>query len=110
MSASTRLLALAAMRCHPGAPRLSPVEIAEHLATLEGWTLGDNRISKTFSFANYYETMAFVNAIAYVAHREDHHADLAVGYHRCGVTYTTHDAGGVTVNDCICAAKIERLA
>ena len=110
LSAGTRLLALAAMRCHPGAPRLGHVEINEHLATLAGWTYADNRIEKTFRFANYYETMAFVNAIAYVAHREDHHPDLAVGYNRCGVTYTTHDAGGVTVNDCICAAKVERLA
>jgi 4a-hydroxytetrahydrobiopterin dehydratase len=106
----TRLLALAAMRCRPGAPRLGQDEIDEHLATLAGWSFDNNRIEKTFRFANYYETMAFVNAIAYVAHREDHHPDLAVGYNRCGVTYTTHDAGGVTVNDCICAAKVERLA
>jgi 4a-hydroxytetrahydrobiopterin dehydratase len=106
---STRLLALAAMRCHPGAPRLSPDELQEHLSILSGWTFADNRISRTFSFANYYETMAFVNAVAFIAHREDHHPDLAVGYNRCGVAYSTHDAGGVTVNDCICAAKIERL-
>ena len=106
----TRLLALAAMRCRPGAPRLGHDEINEHLAALGGWSLTDNRIEKSFRFTNYYETMAFVNAIAYVAHREDHHPDLAVGYNRCGVTYTTHDAGGVTVNDCICAAKVERLA
>jgi 4a-hydroxytetrahydrobiopterin dehydratase len=110
LSASTRLLALAAMRCHPGAPRLGHVEVTEHLTTLEGWSYADNRIAKTYRFANYYETMAFVNAVAWVAHREDHHPDLAVGYNRCGVTFTTHDAGGVTVNDCICAAKVERLA
>ena len=105
----TRLLALAAMRCHPGAPRLAPDELQAHLSTLPGWSFSDNRIAKTFSFANYHETMAFVNAIAWIAHREDHHPDLAVGYNRCGVVWSTHDAGGVTVNDCICAAKIERL-
>jgi len=108
--AGTRLPALAAMRCRPGAPRLGLDEINEHLATLAGWSCTDNRMAKTFRFANFCETMAFVNAVAYVAHREDHHPDLAVGYDRCGVAYTTHDAGGVTVNDCICAAKVEGLA
>jgi 4a-hydroxytetrahydrobiopterin dehydratase len=54
--------------------------------------------------------MAFVNAVAYVAHRQDHHPDLTVGYNRCTVALSTHDAGGVTLNDCICAAKVERLA
>ena len=76
---STRLLALAAMRCHPGAPRLSPDELQEHLSILSGWTFADNRIGRTFSFANYYETMAFANAVAFIAHREDHHPDLGVG-------------------------------
>ena len=109
IGADARLLALAAMRCRPGAPRLGHDEINGHLAALAGWSFTDNRIAKTFRFASYYETMAFANAIAYVAHRENHHPDLAIGYDRCGVTYTTHDAGGVTVNDCICAAKIERL-
>ena len=108
--AGTRLLALAAMRCRPGAPRLGLDEINEHLATLAGWSFTNNHIEKTFRFASFHETMAFVNAVAYVAHRADHHPDLAVGYNRCSVTYTTHDAGGVTVNDCICAAKVERLA
>jgi 4a-hydroxytetrahydrobiopterin dehydratase len=106
---STRLLALAAMRCRPGAPRLAPDELSEQLSILAGWGYADNRIAKTFAFANYHETMAFVNAVAYIAHREDHHPDLAVGYNRCGVAYSTHDAGGVTLNDCICAAKVERL-
>jgi 4a-hydroxytetrahydrobiopterin dehydratase len=108
--AGTKLLALAAMRALPGAPRISREEIAEHLAALPGWTYADNAIAKTFPFANYYETMAFVNAVAYVAHRQDHHPHLAVGYNRCLVTYTTHDAGGVTLNDCVCAAKVECLA
>jgi len=107
---SDKLLALAGMRSRIGAPRLDATELSEHLAALAGWKLVENRIEKTFSFANYYETMAFVNALAYVAHREDHHPDLTVGYNRCGVAFSTHDAGGVTLNDCICAAKIERLA
>jgi 4a-hydroxytetrahydrobiopterin dehydratase len=110
ISTDTRLLALAAMHCRPGAARLTVDELRTHLSTLTGWSLADNRIEKTFAFANYYETMAFVNAVAYVAHRQDHHPDLTVGYNRCTVALSTHDAGGVTLNDCICAAKVERLA
>ena len=110
LGADTRLLALAAMRCHRGAPRLTDEELRAHLSTLAGWSFADSRIGKTFAFANFHETMAFVNAVAYVAHRQDHHPDLAVGYDRCGVVFSTHDAGGVTLNDCICAAKVERLA
>jgi len=96
--------------CEGGVPPLEQAEIDRLLKELPGWEQSDKELRKTYSFRNYYETMAFVNAIAYVAHREDHHPDLAVGYNRCGVTFTTHDAGGVTVNDCICAARIERLA
>jgi 4a-hydroxytetrahydrobiopterin dehydratase len=105
----TQLLALASMTCRPGAPRLNADELATHLATLAGWTLAGDRIEKVFRFADYYQTMAFVNALAWVAHREDHHPDLGVHYDRCEVTFSTHDAGGVTLNDVICAAKAERL-
>jgi 4a-hydroxytetrahydrobiopterin dehydratase len=109
-SRNTRLLALAGMRCRPGAPRLSESELNTHLAVLPGWSAQGNAIEKTFTFANYYETMAFVNAVAFVAHRADHHPDLSVHYHRCVVRYSTHDAGGVTQNDCIGAALVEKLA
>ena len=105
----TQLLALASMSCRPGAPRLNADELAAHLATLDGWVLAGDRIEKTFRFADYHQTMAFVNALAWVAHREDHHPDLGVHYNRCVVTFSTHDAGGVTQNDIICAAKAERL-
>ena len=71
--------------------------------------IAGDRIEKTFRFADYHQTMAFVNALAWIAHREDHHPDLAVHYNRCVVTFSTHDAGGVTLNDVICAAKAERL-
>lgn len=105
----TKTLALAAMRCRAGAPRLSADELAAHVATLPGWTNAGDRIVKEYAFANYHETMAFVNALAWIAHREDHHPDLAVHYSKCEVTFATHDAGGVTLNDVICAAKTERL-
>jgi 4a-hydroxytetrahydrobiopterin dehydratase len=106
---STQLLALASMTCRPGAPRLNADELTTHLATLSGWTLAGDRIEKTFRFGDYHQTMAFVNALAWIAHREDHHPDLGVHYNRCEVTFSTHDAGGVTQNDVICAAKAERL-
>lgn len=67
-------------------------------------------MSKTFRFPDYYRTIAFVNALAFVAHREDHHPDLGVHYDRCIVRFSTHDVGGLSENDFICAAKAERLA
>ncbi len=105
----TRLLALASMHCREGAPGLGADELAAHVAALQGWLCADGRIEKAFLFANYTETMAFVNALAWIAHHEDHHPDLQVQYNRCVVVFTTHSAGGVTLNDVICAAKAERL-
>jgi 4a-hydroxytetrahydrobiopterin dehydratase len=103
------LASLAALDCRAGAPKLSADELRGRLRALPGWESADNRLTKTFSFANYYETLAFVNAIAFIAHRQDHHPDLSVHYNRVVVSYSTHDAGGVTLNDCICAAKVEAL-
>ncbi len=68
-----------------------------------------NAISRTFHFSNYYQTIAFVNALAWVAHAEDHHPDLEVGYNRCVVNYSTHSVGGLSTNDFICAARIDAL-
>ena len=104
------LASLAALDCHSGRPVLQSSELTQRLTALPGWEHAGNQLTKTFRFANYYETMAFVNAVAYVAHRQDHHPDLTVSYNRLVVTYSTHDAGGVTLNDCICAAKVEALA
>jgi 4a-hydroxytetrahydrobiopterin dehydratase len=66
----------------------------------------NKNISHSFEFGNYYQTMAFVNVVAQIAHQQDHHPDLAVSYKRCTVTYTTHSAGGLSIKDFICAAKI----
>jgi 4a-hydroxytetrahydrobiopterin dehydratase len=66
-------------------------------------------IAKTYHFQNYHETIAFVNATAWVSHRENHHPDLNVGYNQCRVTYTTHALDGLSRNDFICAAKIDEL-
>ena len=106
---SSDLGALSSLHCTASAARLSADELRQRLDALPGWEYADNRLTKTFRFANYYETMAFVNAVAYIAHREDHHPDLSVHYNRVVASYSTHDAGGVTLNDCICAAKVEAL-
>lgn len=105
----TRLLALASMHCREGAPALGTDELTEHVAALPGWKFNDGRIEKPFLFANYHETIAFVNALAWIAHHEDHHPDLEVHYNRCVVVFSTHSASGVTLNDIVCAAKTERL-
>lgn len=98
---------------------LSSEEISRHLNQLDPvWQLDNKQpdepksdetpaaIYFTFKFDNYYQTMAFVNVIAQIAHQQDHHPDLEVSYNRCTVTYTTHSVGGITINDFICAAKI----
>lgn len=88
---------------------LNDKDIANRLAALDGWIREDSAIVKNFRFANYHETMAFVNAIAWIAHRTDHHPDLEVGYSRCVVRYSTHSAGGLTDKDFVGAAKIDAL-
>lgn len=103
------LAALSALNCRTGAPLLSVHEVTQRLRALPGWEYENNRLTKTFRFAHYYETLAFVNAVAFIAHRQDHHPDLSVHYNRVVVSYSTHDASGVTLNDCICAAKVEAL-
>ena len=80
-----------------------------NLKDLQGWKDEGGKIAKTYAFKNYHETMAFVNALAWISHREDHHPDLAVGYNQCKVTYSTHSAGGLTEKDFACAAKCDAL-
>ena len=95
--------------CEGGTVPLSPAEADALLNELDGWKREDSRIRKTFGFNNYYETMAFVNAVAYIAHREDHHPDLLVSYKTCEVMYTTHAIGGLSENDFICAGILDEL-
>lgn len=103
---------LAAGHCTPcagGTPPLEPQRVRRLLAGLPGWGLDGAGIARTFEFRNYLRTMAFVNAVAWIAHRENHHPDLEVGYNSCRVRYTTHAIGGLSENDFICAAKVEGL-
>ena len=95
--------------CAAGAAPLGEAEVRKLLASLPGWALTSGEIVKTYSFKNYFETMAFVNATAWISHREDHHPNLEVGYNKCRVRYSTHSVGGLSENDFICAAKLEAL-
>jgi 4a-hydroxytetrahydrobiopterin dehydratase len=103
---------LARKKCRPcegGVAPLTPEQVRPMLKGLEGWALEGGMIAKTYKFANYHQTMAFVNAAAWVSHREDHHPDMAVGYNECRVSYVTHAIGGLSENDFICAAKLDAL-
>ena len=81
------------------------------LSEIPGWALNDTatEISCAYKFKNFYETIAFVNALAWIVHREDHHPDLDVGYNRCNIRFSTHSVKGLSENDFICAAKINAL-
>lgn len=96
-------------RCERGDAPLPAADAATLLARLPGWQRVGDRIEKTFRFADYAATIAFVNAVAAIAEREGHHPDLGVHHRHCVVAWTTHDAGGVTGNDLACAAQVERL-
>ena len=67
-------------------------------------------IHRAFKFKNFYHTMSFVNALAHVANKEDHHPDLEAGYDYCRIKFSTHAIDGLSENDFICAAKIDQLA
>lgn len=95
--------------CEGGVPPLNAAEVAAMLKQLDGWAVTGNTITKTYPFKNYYQTMAFVNATAWISNRENHHPDLTVGYNTCRVEYTTHAINGLSENDFICAAKIDAL-
>lgn len=95
--------------CEGGTPPMGRDEVERQLAAIPGWEAADGTITKRFEFKNYYQTMAFVNAVAWIAHSEDHHPDMEVSYRFCHVRYTTHAVGGLSENDFICAAKVNAL-
>ena len=103
---------LASKQCKPcegGMPPLPQPEVDRLMQQLVDWRQYGSLIGKTYRFKNYYQTIAFVNAIAWMAHREDHHPNLAVTYDSCQVEYATHAIGGLSENDFICAAKADAL-
>ena len=91
--------------------RLEPHQSETLMSLLDGWQLTEHgqALFKIVRFADYHQTMAFVNALAFIAHREDHHPDLGVHYNRCEIRFSTHNVGGLSLNDFICAAKADAL-
>lgn len=104
-------LPLLRRRCRPvdAAGALDEDALAELLPEVPEWRIEAGHLSRVFTFADHWETMAFVNALAWVSHREDHHPELSVGYDRCQVRYVTHSAAGLSENDFICAARLDAL-
>ena len=106
---------LTSKHAQPTAQKLPPDRTQTLLQKLPGWEItsgaggGGGELRKTFKFKNYHESMAFVNATAFISHREDHHPDIELGYNKVTMRYSTHSAGGLTENDFICAAKVEAL-
>jgi len=92
-----------------GQAAMIPSEVATHLPEVPQWAVVDGALERSFSFADFHHTMAFVNAVAWIAHREDHHPELSVGYRHCELRYCTHDAGGLSIKDFICAAHVDAL-
>ena len=102
-------LLLAARVCQTPARALSDSEIDMYVRAEPGWALHEKSIRKTFRFNDHYHVMAFLNAVAWISHKSNHHAAIELGYNQCTLTYTTHDAKGLTENDFICAAKVDVL-
>jgi 4a-hydroxytetrahydrobiopterin dehydratase len=98
--------------CEGGVKPLTPARVKLLARQLhKDWKIAKDSksLARSLKFRDFYRTMSFVNAVAYIANTEDHHPDLEVGYDRCNVTYSTHSIGGLSVNDFICAAKLDRL-
>jgi 4a-hydroxytetrahydrobiopterin dehydratase len=96
-------------KCSRKADAMSDDEVRRHLAQTSGWHAADGAIEKTFAFKGWLETVAFVDAVAWLCHVEDHHPELAVRFDHCVVRFSTHSAGGISANDFICAAKVDAL-
>ncbi|MGQ5524868.1 4a-hydroxytetrahydrobiopterin dehydratase [Chitinimonas sp. PSY-7] len=102
-------MSLVQEHCPAKVMQLNDAEVQALLMEVKGWSVANGKLVKTFRFANYYETLAFVNASAYVSHREDHHPELHVCYNSCEVAYDTHSVSGLSRNDFVCAAKLDAL-
>jgi len=96
-------------QCTPQREALTDVD--EWLAQVPGWLPDADRklIGRRFGFDNFYQVMAFVNAVAEIAHAQDHHPEMLLGFDACTVSFSTHSAQGLTLNDFICAAQVSAL-
>jgi len=98
--------------CEGGVAPLTPAQAKRLRKQLHpDWKIAKDSKSlrRSLKFKDFYRTMGFVNALAYIANIEDHHPDLELGYNYCHVTFATHSIGGLSENDFICAAKLDML-
>ncbi len=109
MSTASDLTSMHCKPCKAGTPALSNAEADGLMRQIEGWQRYDHLISRAYHFKDYYQTIAFVSAVAWLSHSEDHHPELTVTYNSCRVEYTTHSVHGLSQNDFICAAKVDAL-
>ena len=93
----------------PGTPALNESQIRDLLKELPGWSVQIGKLTKAFSFNDYYETIAFLNATAWISHRQDHHPEIELSYNKLTIRYETHSIGGLSINDFLCAARVEAL-
>jgi 4a-hydroxytetrahydrobiopterin dehydratase len=105
---------LAAQHCQPRKGKEHAIAAADLPALLQqvpGWQLSEDgrAIVKDFRFADFHHTLGFINAVGFMANHEDHHPDLDAGYGHCRLLWSTHDVGGLSLNDFICAARVEAL-
>jgi 4a-hydroxytetrahydrobiopterin dehydratase len=105
---------LASQHCKPRKAELDSldhVQSKQLIGLLPGWHFDNDQkaILKTFKFSDFYKTLSFINMVGFLANQEDHHPDIAAGYGHCQVAWSTHDVGGLSLNDFICAARIEAL-
>lgn len=104
---------LLARKCHPTEQALADTDVAAFLTAVPEWHLDGQHIVRTYLFKNYYETLSFINAIAYVIHAEDHHPEITLTYKQCTIRFDTHTVnagrGGLSENDFICAAKVDAI-
>jgi 4a-hydroxytetrahydrobiopterin dehydratase len=89
--------------------RLSAEEIEANLSGLQNWTIGNDKLSKKFEFANFAESLGFVNRVGEIAERLDHHPDVLFGWGYAEFFITTHDAGGITARDFELAREIDAV-
>lgn len=111
MASGAGLSSLRHQRCLSmiGQPAMSPADITAHLPQVSGWAVVEGSLERSFHFADFHRTMAFVNAVAWIAQQEDHGPDLMVNWTTCRVRFNTHDVNGLSLNDFICAAKVDAL-
>jgi len=88
---------------------VTPAQIQRLRRTIPDWKIASAELSRQFNFENFYETMAFVNAVAWIANQQDHHPDLAVTYNKCIVNFSTHSVGGLSEKDFECARQVDEL-